>query len=257
MVTERESNQVVDSGKVQETSASLTAEEGDKDNSRFLTAKKAASLGGVNLYMIESRNLKVGQKALHIGVSASMLPFVESLMGLKVTLVDIEDFYIDVQRSLYEGSHSLYGVSPNKLEQPTFQCMNAADLDKEHGFMPNTFHHVTITNLFDEFVGFYEDKKRIIHNALDLTQEGGTILVTTESDTGHRAELSMLLEVAKEKDIILKKISNDMKPPPLYGGQLHGGQCAVYKIMKKPENRSAETSGNVTFPLSKDIQTQI
>jgi len=198
----------------------LTAEEA------FARVKRITHSLTLTLELLKMRALKPGEKVLHIGVGGSALPKAELLMGLEVIMVDIDEDLI-IGQGAYEFVFPAWIEELPDIKRPTRLCMDAVDLDEEHGFMPDTFEHITLLNLFDDFTGSYGDKEKIIENALVLVREGGTILATTTSIAGSETEALMLRRIAEKKDIGIEEISDDIKIP------LYKSLCAIYRVKNK------------------------
>jgi len=176
------------------------------------------------------------KKSLHIGCGGTPLIYKDVNSGFEVTVVDISEDAIEFQKEIDRG----YSKSGNKL--PAYICMDASKFDKEHGFKNDSFDKITILNVFDVFSG--HGREAVIKNILNLIVEGGVILATNRGEVySYDTEASNLLEEAKKQNIIIEKISGDMKPYVI------GGTYAVYKILKKPKKATDNNHSDIKCSL--------
>lgn len=156
------------------------------------------------------------ETSLHIGCGGENAKLItEDIdMGFAVTVVDISPEALDRQKDIDKG----FSESGNVL--PTYKCIDASYLEPLHGFMPNSYHKVTILNVLDSVVG--DKYSKIIDNILTLIAEGGIIVATTDGDV--YSESLLLLQQAEENKIEVKLLSSS-----------ENGKRAFYKIISKPK----------------------
>ncbi len=197
--------------------------------------------------------LEPGQRSLHLASGISSLPIAEAVLGLNVTVTDIDKQYLGLAERA--ACRHLRGAGDHRdaIGKLTFMKLDIFG-DLYRRFSEDWFHHVTMTDFFKinefsllSYQALFERGRNITAEILISVRDGGTLTLTADGSLGSEFSMWDVLNFFASKGLRYKIIGRDL---PNADGR---NDSMILQVSKSPELRAYLEQWDAGEPQALDL----